>query len=459
METSAGTPQSEVALSRVPSGSPSRGSAAEGSTQGSQSLGDKLAELETKLAAANREISRLRRDLERTRSDDRLAVLRDESSASETLASESDRVVAAMLVSEKLAPSDSDRPAAQLQALLESLGEGVLVVDAEGRIVLRNSAAAEMTGLDDEQLQRLLTQRAERIQRPDGTPLPYDEWPTPRVLHGESFSNLEVVFTKPDGARRRLVYSGTSVRGESGRVELAIVVFHDVTELSHLRRLEQVRADFVRAISHDLRTPLSVILGQGLTIPKIADDPERVRRSAAAVVRGAERMEAMVQELIDSTLIEASQLRLNRRSVDLALATRELMDRLAGALETRRVRLEAVAGLPRAWADPNRLERILTNLVSNALKYSSGEVVVRIAPLDDEVVTEVCDHGQGIPSDELPRLFWRYYRAKTSGKRQGLGLGLYITKGLVEAHGGRIWVESEVGVGSRFAFTLPSAKS
>ena len=169
-------------------------------------------------------------------------------------------------------------------------------------------------------------------------------------------------------------------------------------------------------------------------------------------------MDVMVQELVDSTLIEASQIRLNRRSLDITAVANELMDRLSGALEMRRVRLESPADLPRVWADPYRLERILTNLVSNALKYSSGEVVITLSPLEAEVVTEVLDHGQGIPQDELPRLFRRYYRANTSGKRQGLGLGLYISRGLVEAHGGRIWVESEIGVGSRFSFTLPTAR-
>ncbi len=366
--------------------------------------------------------------------------------------------VADLLEREHAARLDLERNASQFQALLESLGEGVLVINPSGRIVLRNSAAKEITGLSDDQLQRLLSRRPERMLNADGTPMPYEDWPTPRALRGERFHNVEVVFVRPDGARRRLVYGGTSVRDDDGKVQIAIVVFHDITELSHLRRLEQLRADFMRAVSHDLRTPLSVILGQGLTIPKLADDPERVRRSAAAIVRGAERMEAMVQELVDLTLIEASQVRLNRRSLDITSVTHELMERLSSALEMRRVRLEAPEELPQVWADPSRLERILTNLVSNALKYSSGEVVIKLDRRSGEVITEVADRGPGIAPEDLPRLFRRYYRAGTTGKRQGLGLGLFITKGLVEAHGGRIWVESQVGVGSRFSFSLPVAR-
>lgn len=366
--------------------------------------------------------------------------------------------VSKLLAREHAARLDLERSASQFQALLESLGEGVLVIDASGRIVLRNTAAEGITGMSDEQLQRLLSRRAERILNADGTPMSYDQWPTPRALRGERFQNVEVIFVRPDGSRRRLVYSASSVKDDAGNVQIAIIVFHDMTELSQLRRLEQLRADFIRAISHDLRTPLSVILGQGLTIPKLADDPERVRKSAAAIVRGAERMEAMVQELVDLTLIEASQVRLSRRSLDIASVMHELMERLSGALEMRRVRLEVPEELPRVWADPNRLERILTNLVSNALKYSAGEVVIRLDRRDGEVITEVADCGQGIAPEDLPRLFRRYYRAAATGKRQGLGLGLFITKGLVEAHGGRIWVESQVGVGSRFSFSLPVSR-
>jgi signal transduction histidine kinase len=122
--------------------------------------------------------------------------------------------------------------------------------------------------------------------------------------------------------------------------------------------------------------------------------------------------------------------------------------------------VEAPTSLPLVLADPDRVERILTNLLTNALRYSDPEtaVAVRLAEGAGEVIVSVVDRGRGIPSDEIPRLFERYYRGRAGqGERESLGLGLYITKGLVQAHGGRIWVESRVGEGSAFSFTLPIA--
>ena len=138
-----------------------------------------------------------------------------------------------------------------------------------------------------------------------------------------------------------------------------------------------------------------------------------------------------------------------------------LKDQLAGTLQTERVRLEGPADLPPADADPGRVERILVNLLSNALKYSEAPapVMVTLARQGDELLISVADQGRGIAPEELPRLFERYFRAQAGlERRDSLGLGLYITKGLVEAHGGRIWVESEPGRGTAFHFTLPVAK-
>ncbi|MHB0870217.1 MAG: sensor histidine kinase [Chloroflexota bacterium] len=138
----------------------------------------------------------------------------------------------------------------------------------------------------------------------------------------------------------------------------------------------------------------------------------------------------------------------------------DLKERLAGFLETARIRVHFPDGLPRVMADPDRLERILMNLLSNALKYSepNTEVTVTLRRLDAEVVTEVSDRGPGIPPERLPHLFEPYQRSQmVMERRETVGLGLYVAKGLVVAQGGWIWVESEVGKGSTFSFTLPVA--
>ncbi len=296
-----------------------------------------------------------------------------------------------------------------------------------------------------------------QVLRLDGTPQPFAEWPTSRALRGERFSDLEVILARSDGSKRRLVYTGSAVHDDSGRVALAIVVFRDVTTL---RELEQTRNGFISLVSHDLRTPVAVIQGHALTIERFIENREQVERSAAHIVRTSERMNRMILDLVDSARLESGQLRLVKRSVDLATLLPGLLERSAGALEVGRVRVEIPEGLPAVSADPDRLERILTNLVSNALKYSDGDtpVVVSAAERAGEVAVSVADQGPGIAPEELPHLFERYYRARQGQKRrEGLGLGLYITRGLVEAHGGRIWVESRPGEGSTFSFTLPVA--
>jgi signal transduction histidine kinase len=349
----------------------------------------------------------------------------------------------------------------QVNALLESLDEGVLVVDAAHRIVLRNPAAARITGMTDEALQQTLAERrGDTLLRLDGTPLLYEEWPTPRALRGERFSNLELIFVRPDGSRRRLVYGGNSLRDGQGNVVLAIVVFHDIGELRQLRELERMREDFIRTVSHDLKSPLSVVLAHACTIQRFVDKPAQVLKSASAIVNGAEQMSLMIQELVESASLEAGQLRLARRALDLPAFLADLRERLACHAEVERVRVDLPRDLPPVSADPHRLERIVTNLITNALKYSSPGTEVTVLARQDgaEVVTSVVDRGEGIAAEDLPHLFERYYRTEGARKRRkGLGLGLYIARGLVEAHGGRIRVESEVGKGSTFHFTLPVA--
>jgi signal transduction histidine kinase len=189
---------------------------------------------------------------------------------------------------------------------------------------------------------------------------------------------------------------------------------------------------------------------------------ERERRSIEAIIAGARRMNAMIQDLVDSARLESGQLRLERVPIELGAFLSDLKVRLAGVMEMDRVRVETPAGMPPVLADPNRLERIFTNLLSNALKYSDPgtEVTVRLQQRDGKVVASVSDRGRGIAPDEMELLFQPFLRTRRAlERREGLGLGLYITKRLVEAHDGELWVESELGKGSTFSFTLPVARS
>lgn len=145
--------------------------------------------------------------------------------------------------------------------------------------------------------------------------------------------------------------------------------------------------------------------------------------------------------------------------VDLGLFVTDLLGRAREAMDVARIKVDTPEGLPQVSSDPARLERILMNLISNALKYSPAEtaVLLRAEQTASEVTVSIVDRGVGIASEDLPHIFERFYRPRAGRRAEGLGLGLYITKMLVEAHGGRIWVESELGRGSTFCFTLPAA--
>jgi PAS domain S-box-containing protein len=253
--------------------------------------------------------------------------------------------------------------------------------------------------------------------------------------------------------------------GEPGGSRRVANVFQDITErkrvedererlLDEVRRRADRQQEFISLISHDLRTPLTAVQGYAQMIQRASERPEAVRRSAEAIFTATQRMNRMIQDLVDSSKLEEGQLRIERIPVDMASFVLEVKHRMSMVLNTKRVSVETPEVAPPALADPDGLERILTNLISNALKYSDEEVVVRVEGIDGAVKASVIDRGPGIPPADLPRLFDRYYRAEGARAAEGLGLGLYITKMLVEAHGGRVWVESEVGRGSSFHFTL-----
>ncbi len=358
--------------------------------------------------------------------------------------------------------AELQRQIARLDAVIASAPEGLAIYDPLAKIARMNRIAEDMLGFPaagraitlGEQLARLRAETAER------KPFPVEETPPARALRGEMVQNVAMVLHRPDGIILWVLVSAAPVRMPEGALLGAVAAFRDVTAQ---HELEEQREDILRAISHDLRSPLSAILGHAELLARHLQkaDLERERLSADAIAINARRMNAMIQDLVDAARLESGQLRLNRQLVDLRSFISDLLRRLGPAMETGRIRAEVPEGLPPVSADPDRLERILTNLLSNALKYSSpgSEVLVSAQRWDGDVVTSVSDRGPGIPPEDLPKLFQRYARTTVSqARREGLGLGLYITRQLVEAHGGHIWVESQVGVGSTFSFSLPAAQ-
>ncbi|MHB1417285.1 MAG: PAS domain-containing protein, partial [Chloroflexota bacterium] len=341
----------------------------------------------------------------------------------------------------------AEQHAAKMAALMASLRDAVLVVDAAGKVVVRNQASTELTGIPDEQVRNVLDRDPSRFLLLDGSLLPHDQWPAAQLLRGKRVEDMEYVIERPDGSKRRVVSTGSVVCDEQGRIVLGIVVTRDITRV---RQLEEAREEVVRAISHDLRQPLTVIQGQaqllGRGIEKEGGDPYK-EASVEAIVVSSRRMTAMIKDMVDSARMEAGQLELRKQPTDLAHLLVDILSRAGGPEAQARLNLAAPDGIPPVPADPERLERAVVNLVTNALKYAPEEtpVAVRLERADGEVVISVSDQGPGIPPEDQSRLFERYYRSETGRKGEGLGLGLYISRLIVEAHGGRIWVKSHLG--------------
>lgn len=231
--------------------------------------------------------------------------------------------------------------------------------------------------------------------------------------------------------------------------------------LSHIRTDLQRREDLLQVVSHDLRAPLGALVGQARILGRRAGGDDFTAARVDAILRSASRMDAMIEDLLDSARRESHQLRLQVGPLDVGACLSELLERCAPQLESDRIllTLDPEAGPLVALADPNRLERIVMNLLSNALKYSPPESKVELsaARAGGEVTISVADHGPGIPGEDLPHIFDRYYRGRGTAARGGLGIGLYSVRILAEAQGGSVRVEPGHQGGTTFHVTLPSS--
>ena len=330
---------------------------------------------------------------------------------------------------------------------------------ADGGITRLNATARALLGygpaLEGESLAALA--RRLRVERADGSPCPAAELPAARALLGEVVRGVMLAFHPPAGDPVWVAVSAGPILAADGALRGAVATLTDITPL---RRLQEQRDDFVHMVSHDLRSPLTGVLLQAELLGRRAaergDGPSS--QGLQSIIRNAHQMAAMIGDLVDSTRLESGQLPLELAPLALGPFLSEVMRHLGGA-DVARIRVAAPAELPAARGDGRQLERVVTNLITNAVKYSppGSPIVVTAEAVSGELRVSIADAGPGIPAEDQPHLFARYYRARQTTRTEGLGLGLYITRLLVEAHGGRIWVESAPGRGSTFRFTLPTA--
>jgi two-component system phosphate regulon sensor histidine kinase PhoR len=357
--------------------------------------------------------------------------------------------VPAWTADEKRARANVVSPTALLDATMNSMREGVLIVDHEMRIIASNSAARDTFQAVDGKLETL------RLSDLTRNPSIHDAFRA-AVDEGEA---AEVKVEMRRGDRRIFDLRVAPLRLESaGRSRGAIGVFFDITQLE---RLELVRQEFLSNVSHELRTPLTAIIAFVETLEEGAiEDSEHNRRFLTVIRKNAERMHNLIDDILELSSIEAGIVTVEPRPVRLAAVVEDTTTALAARAETRKVTLRnEIAQDVQVYADARRLEQMLTNLIDNAVKFNreGGEVTVRYKTTDTRDCISVIDTGDGVSGEHIERIFERFYRIDRARSRDmgGTGLGLAIVKHLARAHGGEATVQSTPGEGSTFTIELP----
>jgi PAS domain S-box-containing protein len=351
----------------------------------------------------------------------------------------------------------------------DELPDGVVVADEVGRIIVFNRVAARLTGLDPAEAIGKFVFDVMPLHDDDGRDWwvyvdPYHGLPT-RTRHPERSLYLS------DGTE--VLVSIGYVRDRASREVRRLVI--SLRGAQQRERLERSRAELVSTVAHELRSPLTSVKGFTATLlnkwGRFTDDQKRVMLET--VNADADRVTRLITELLDVSRIESGRMEVHRQLVDLPDRARKIIaGRVAAGDAEDRFRLEAHSGLPETWLDADKMDQILGNLVENAVRHGAGIVTVVVEParMDEEasdpggpdaVAVSVRDQGEGIAPEVAPRVFRRFWRGKPRGSRRGLhgggtGLGLYIVKGLVEAHGGTIGVRRAPGGGAEFRFIVPA---
>jgi len=335
------------------------------------------------------------------------------------------------------------------EAVIRSIAEGLVVVDAKGKVIMMNPAAEHLLG----------TKQDEKVGKPIAEGLQQEQLVT--MAHGtDERGNKEIELSGEDETKKILRSSSAVIEDENGQTVGMVSVLSDITKQ---KELDALKEQFVASISHELRTPLvstekciHMLLNsesQGLNATQ--------QEFLSMAERNIQRLSILINDLLDLSKLEAGRMKISPEPHDLSETIDEVITSLKTWAETKSIRLEKQirGNLPKVSYDPNRIIQVLNNLVGNAIKFTpkNGEILILAERGTGEVIVRVQDTGIGIPREDLEKIFDKFYQ---TGERAptdigGTGLGLSISKELVELHGGKIWAESEKGKGTTFNFTLP----
>jgi two-component system, OmpR family, phosphate regulon sensor histidine kinase PhoR len=359
---------------------------------------------------------------------------------------------------ERAALAEVERQRRRINALVGAVDVGLQLVDVTGERIFTNTRMQELyelrrpTGLDDS---------VGHVYAADCSyPLAYDDLPSVRGGRGEEFDGLRIWVGEVPSARRALAVNARNVYDENGDRTGSALAYQDVTELMRALR---VKDEFIALVSHELRTPLTSIYGYVSILSEREDLPEQVDRQLAVISRSTDRLKLLVDDLLEATQVAGTGMRVTLAPCLLADIVGEVVVAAKPHAAAARVDLRLVLpddGDPVPGdLDSTRIAQVVDNLVSNAIKYTpaGGRAEVRLTRHGDHAELVVSDSGIGIREEDLPRVFGRFYRTQEAAEQaiQGLGLGLAITRTIVEAHGGKVEVASRLGEGSTFRVVLP----
>ena len=370
---------------------------------------------------------------------------------------------AALVIANARRHRDERRARADLETLIDTSPVGVVVFDAATgapksfnreahRIVdsLRNPDQSPEGLLD------ILT-----LRRSDGREVSLREFPMAELLSvDETVRAEEIVMRVPDGRSVTVLLNSTPILSDDGAVESVVVSLQDMADVEEQGRM---RAEFLGMVSHELRTPLTSIKGSASTIMDAGQDldPAVVRQFVRIIGDQAEHMNALVADLLDVARIETGTLSVGLEPADVAVLVDRARNAFRNAGGRNNLAIDIEPDLPLVMADRRRIVQVLGNLLSNAAHNSPESSIIRVTAAGENihVAFSVADDGLGFAAQSLPHLFHKFSRVQSEGQGGDTGLGLAICKGIVEAHGGRIWAESDgPGTGARFTFTVPSVE-
>ena len=368
---------------------------------------------------------------------------------------------AAMAIANARRHREEQRARADLETLIETSPVGVVVFDAATGVPksLNREARRIVDSLrnPDQTTEQLLEELI--FKRADGREVSLREFPMAELLRvGETVRAEEIIMRVPDGRSITTIVNATPILSNEGVVESVVVTLQD---MAAVEEMERMRAEFLAMVSHELRAPLTSIKGSAATVlGSAADlDPAVIRQFFRIIEDQADHMQDLVADLLDVARIETGTLPVNPEPTEAVALVDRARNAFISAGGRNNLAIDIEPGLPIVMADRRRIAQVMGNLLSNAARHSTESSVIRVTAVreDVHVAISVADEGRGIPAESLPHLFRKFSRVQSEEQGGDTGLGLAICKGIVEAHGGRIWAESDgPGLGAHFTFTLPT---